>query len=92
MTDSSRQPAKEHYRTLDVPEDAAQEEIAQQYQRLLKLYQPELLESPEDRAYAEQKLTAAKEAYAVLGDRRGAPSMTAGRPRSQLAATANRKA
>ncbi|MCY3905409.1 MAG: DnaJ domain-containing protein [Caldilineaceae bacterium] len=68
MTDSSRQPAKEHYRTLDVPEDAAQEEIAQQYQRLLKLYQPELLESPEDRAYAEQKLTAVKEAYAVLGD------------------------
>ncbi|MCY4092901.1 MAG: DnaJ domain-containing protein [Caldilineaceae bacterium] len=68
MTDSSRQPAKEHYRTLDVPEDAAQEEIAQQYQRLLKLYQPELLESPEDRAYAEQKLTAVEEAYAVLGD------------------------
>jgi len=68
MTDSSRQPAKEHYRTLDVPEDAAQEEIAQQYQRLLKLYQPELLESPEDRAYAEQKLIAVEEAYAVLGD------------------------
>ncbi len=68
MTDSSRQPAKEHYRTLDVPEDAAQEEIAQQYQRLLKLYQPELLESPEDRAYAVQKLTAVEEAYAVLGD------------------------
>ena len=68
MRDESSQPAKEHYRTLDVPEEAAQEEVERQYGRLLNLYRPELLESAEDRAYAEQKLAAVEEAYAVLGD------------------------
>ena len=68
MRDESSQPAKEHYRTLDVPEEAAQKEVERQYERLLNLYRPELLESAEDRAYAEQKLAAVEEAYAVLGD------------------------
>ena len=68
MSEGTGQPAKEHYRTLDLPEDAGQEEIAQQYQRLLKLYQPATLESAEDRAYAEQKLAAIEKAYEILGD------------------------
>ena len=68
MSEETGQPAKEHYRTLDVPEDAGQEEIAQQYNRLLKLYQQDTMESAEDRAYAAQKLAAVEKAYEILGD------------------------
>ena len=68
MTEETRPPAKEHYRTLDLPEDAGQEEIGRQYRRLQKLYQPESLDSVEDRAYAMQKLAAIEKAYEILGD------------------------
>ena len=68
MSDDSNQTDKELYRTLDIREDADQEEIAQQYNRLQKLYQPETLESAADRAYAEQKLAAVEKAYEILGD------------------------
>ncbi len=68
MTEETRKPAKEHYRTLDVPEDAVQEEIGRQYRRLQKLYQPEGMDSAEDRAYATQKLASIENAYEILGD------------------------
>lgn len=68
MSDDSNQTDKELYRTLDLREDADQEEIAQQYNRLQKLYQPATLESAADRAYAEQKLAAVEKAYEILGD------------------------
>ncbi len=68
MSDDSNQTDKELYRTLDIREDADQEAIAQQYNRLQKLYQPETLESAADRAYAEQKLAAVEKAYEILGD------------------------
>ena len=68
MTDEISKPPKEHYRTLDLPEDAGQEEIAQQYRRLRKLYEPERMDSAEDRAYATQKLAAIEQAYEILGD------------------------
>ena len=68
MSDDSNQPEKELYRTLDLREDADQEEITQQFIRLQKLYQPETLESAADRAYAEQKLAAIEKAYEILGD------------------------
>ncbi len=68
MSEESNQPDKELYRTLDLRENADQEEIAQQYNRLQKLYQPETLESAADRAYAEQKLAAVDKAYEILGD------------------------
>ena len=68
MSDESRHPAKEYYQTLDIQDDAAQEQIDQQYQRLLKLYQPETLDSAEDRAYAAHKLAAIEKAYEILGD------------------------
>lgn len=68
MSEESNQPDKELYRTLDLRENADQEEIAQQYNRLQKLYQPESLESAADRAYAEQKLAAVDKAYEILGD------------------------
>jgi len=68
MSDDSNQSGKELYRTLDLEEDAGQEEIAQQFLRLQKLYQPETLESAADRAYAEQKLVASQKAYEILGD------------------------
>ncbi len=68
MSDKSHPSAKEHYRSLDLPEDAGQEEIAQQFRRLQMLYQPETLESAEDRAYAAQKLAAVEKAYEILGD------------------------
>lgn len=68
MSEGTRQSEKEHYRTLDLHEDAEQEEVARQYNRLLKLYQPETLESDEDRAYAAQKLAAIEKAYEILGD------------------------
>ncbi len=68
MLEDSNQTDKELYRTLDLREDADQEEIAQQYNRLQKLFQPETLESAADRAYAEQKLAAVEKAYEILGD------------------------
>ncbi len=68
MTDHNRQSDKELYRTLDLNEDADQEEIAQQFRRLQLLYQPESLESAADRAYAAQKLAEIEEAYEILGD------------------------
>ena len=68
MSDDSNQPEKELYRTLDLREDADQEEIMQQFMRLQKRYQPETLESAADRAYAEQKLAAIEKAYEILGD------------------------
>ena len=68
MSDDSNQPDKELYRTLDLRDDANQEEIEQQFVRLQKLYQPETLESAADRAYAEQKLAAIEKAYEILGD------------------------
>ncbi len=68
MSDESRNPEKEHYRSLDLHEDAGQEEITQQFRRLQLLYQPETLESAADRAYAAQKLAAVEKAYEILGD------------------------
>jgi len=68
MSDDLNQSDKELYRTLDLEEDAGQEEITQQFMRLQKLYQPETLESAADRAYAEQKLVAVQKAYEILGD------------------------
>ena len=68
MSDETRHPEKEHYRTLDLHEDAGQEEITQQFRLLQKLYQPETLESAADRAYAAQKLAAVEKAYEILGD------------------------
>lgn len=68
MSDEIRQPAKEHYRTLDLHEDAEQEEVTQQFIRLQKLYQPGNLESAADQAYAEQKLATVEKAYEILGD------------------------
>lgn len=63
----SAQP-KEHYRNLDVVENISQEELARQYQRLQKLYQPENIGDADARAYAAQKLAQIEEAYAILGD------------------------
>ena len=68
MSDETRHPEKEHYRTLDLHKDAGQEEITQQFRLLQKLYQPETLESAADRAYAAQKLAAIEKAYEILGD------------------------
>ena len=68
MSDRISSQPKEHYRTLDVDETVSQEELAHQYQRLQKLYQPENLSDAEDRAYAARKLAQIEEAYAVLGD------------------------
>ncbi len=68
MSDETRHPEKEHYRTLDLHGEAGQEEIAQQFRRLQKLYQPETLESAADRAYTAQKLAAIEKAYEILGD------------------------
>ena len=68
MADDSNQADKELYRTLDLSEDAGQEEVTQQFIRLQKLYQPDTLESAADRAYAEQKLAEIEKAYEILGD------------------------
>lgn len=68
MSEESRQAPKELYRNLDLHEDAEQQEIVLQYQRLQKLYQPESLESPQDRAYAAQKLAGVEKAFEILGD------------------------
>ncbi|MDE0311690.1 MAG: DnaJ domain-containing protein, partial [Caldilineaceae bacterium] len=68
MSDGSNQGDKELYRTLDLSEDADQEEVTQQFIRLQKLYQPDTLESADDRAYAEQKLAEIEKAFEILGD------------------------
>ena len=68
MSDGSSQTDRELYRTLDLSEDADQEEVTQQFIRLQKLYQPDTLESAADRAYAEQKLAEIEKAYEILGD------------------------
>ncbi len=59
---------KEHYRTLDVDENASPDELARQYQRLQKLYQPKNLDDADARAYAARKLEQIEAAYAILGD------------------------
>lgn len=59
---------KEHYRTLDVDENVSQGELARQFQRLQKLYQPENIADADARAYASQKLAQIEDAYAILGD------------------------
>lgn len=59
---------KEHYQTLDVDENIPQEELARQYQRLQKLYQPENISDADARSYATQKLAQIEDAYAILGD------------------------
>ena len=68
MSDESRHSEKNHYRALDLQEDAGQEEITQRFRRLQLLYQPESLESAADRAYAAQKLAEVEKAYEILGD------------------------
>lgn len=68
MSDGSNQADRELYRTLDLSEDADQEEVTQQFFRLQKLYQPDTLEAAADRAYAEQKLAEIEKAYEILGD------------------------
>lgn len=68
MSNRESPQSKEHYRTLDVGENISQEELARQFQRLRKLYQPENLSDADARAYAAQKLAQIEEAYAVLGD------------------------
>ena len=59
---------KAHYGALDVDENVSQEELARQYQRLQKLYQPENISDADARSYAAQKLAQIEEAYAILGD------------------------
>jgi hypothetical protein len=59
---------KEYYKTLDVGEYASAEEIERQYERLVRLYEPERIDDAEDRAYAQAKLDEVQEAYAVLSD------------------------
>jgi hypothetical protein len=59
---------KDYYKTLDVTEFATTDEIERQYERLVRLYEPERIDNPEDRAYAQAKLADVKEAYAVLSD------------------------
>lgn len=68
MSEQATPKSKEHYRALDIAEDASQEEIAHQYGRLKKLYQPENIGDADARAYAAQKLGQIEEAYAILGD------------------------
>ncbi|MFZ1756224.1 MAG: DnaJ domain-containing protein [Caldilineaceae bacterium] len=68
MSEQAAPKSKELYRTLDVAEEAPQEEIARQYQRLKTLYQPENIADADARAYASRKLAEIEEAYAILGD------------------------
>ncbi len=68
MSEQAAPKSKEHYRALDIAEDASQEEIAHQYERLKKLYQPENIGDADARAYAAQKMGQIEEAYAILGD------------------------
>jgi hypothetical protein len=68
MSEQAAPKSKEHYRALDIAEDASQEEVVRQYQRLQKLYQPENIGDADARAYAAQKLAQVEEAYAILGD------------------------
>lgn len=59
---------KDYYKILDVTEDASTEEIERQYERLMRLYEPERIDNAEDRAYAQDKLAEVEEAYAILSD------------------------
>ena len=59
---------KDYYKSLDVSPDATLDEINRQYERLQRLYQPDRIENPEDRAYAVAKLAEIQEAYAALAD------------------------
>lgn len=60
--------SKDYYQILDLTENALPADIERQYERLTRLYQPERIDDPEDRAYAEAKLAEVEEAYAVLSD------------------------
>ena len=68
MSTQTPHTGKEHYQTLDVDENIPQEELARQYQRLQKLYQPENISDADARAYAAKKLAQIEDAYAILGD------------------------
>jgi hypothetical protein len=68
MTEKNAERLKEYYQILDLTETASAGEIERQYQRLVRLYQPERIENAEDRAYAEAKLAEIERAYAVLSN------------------------
>jgi hypothetical protein len=59
---------KDYYKILDVSEYASAEEIERQYERLVRLYEPERIDDAGDRAYAQEKLAEVEEAYAILSD------------------------
>ena len=68
MTTQTNQQEKNYYEILDVAEDASPGEIQRQYERLIRLYQPDRMDDPDDRAYTEAKRGNIEEAYAVLSD------------------------
>ena len=68
MSEEPHSESKEHYLALDLQDSATQDEIEQQYRRLQRMYRAETLASPQDRAYAAQKLGAVEKAFEILGD------------------------
>ncbi len=57
---------KDHYRVLDLPTGASEEQIKIQYKLLVRVYHPDRFTKPEDKAYAEQKIKEINEAYSAL--------------------------
>ena len=57
---------KDHYRVLDLPKGASEEQIKIQYKLLVRVYHPDRFTKPEDKAYAEQKIKEINEAYSAL--------------------------
>jgi hypothetical protein len=66
MTNPTELRIEGYYRTLDLSNTASLEEVERQYQRLIRLYEPEKLDNPEDRTYAEEKRTEIERAYKGL--------------------------
>lgn len=57
---------KDHYRILDLPKDATEEQVRAQYKLLVRVYHPDRFSKPEDKIYAEQKIKEINDAYNAL--------------------------
>ncbi|NJS39516.1 MAG: J domain-containing protein [Rhodobacteraceae bacterium] len=56
----------EYYTTLDLLPSATPEQLRTRYKQLIRIYHPDRFPNSTDKAYAEERLKAINEAYAVL--------------------------
>ena len=58
----------DYYKLLEIPSDATQEQIKEQYRFLLHAWHPDKFRKPEQKLRAQERTKALNEAYEILGD------------------------